>query len=457
MVKNVIVLGGAYGGGRAARLLAQGLPKTHRVVIVDKNDHFNHLYLFPRYGVVPGHADKAFIPDLDFFNGPLFAQTGAVSGQSADDSFPVNAPIIVHATATKITHGFIEVDEDVTANNTTVCLADLAEGRAGASSHTDAMRKSLTVQPRSAKDVLARRRIPYDYLVYATGCEMPRALAMDGRTKEKGVNYLNVQCETIARAKNILVAGAGALGIQYATDIAELYNNPAYASIRPAGPSKNITIVHSRPRFLPIYKTAMHDAILKRMDDLGVNVVLDDRVEVPSEDILRKMEANSRRRYTHTVRTRKGKEIEADLVLVCTGQKPNSQLLRKFAPDSLDEWGFVRTEKTMRAHELPKVFAVGDVAEAGAVKAGHTAWNMGTIAADNIIALVKGADEKELQHYTPTPPMIKVTLGMQHGVAETLKAGVAETVVVESEDGLVEGHWEIIWRSRGADPTDPSR
>jgi hypothetical protein len=162
--------------------------------------------------LTPSPCAQAFIPDLDFFSGPLFAQTAPASAHS--DVFPVNAPVIVHATATKITDGFVELDKDVTANNAIVCLAEHAEGVAGASSHSASIRKGLTVPPRSAKDVLSRRRIPYDYLVYvgdriayclgsrvliatclclqATGCEMPRALAMDSRTKEQGVQFLNV-------------------------------------------------------------------------------------------------------------------------------------------------------------------------------------------------------------------------------------------------------------------------
>jgi len=206
---------------------------------------------------------------------------------------------------------------------------------------------------------------------------------------------------------------------------------------------------------MPTYKQAMHDAIVKRMDALGVNTVLDDRVEVPSEEILRRMENNKRQRHTHTVRTRKGKAIEADLVLVCTGQKPNSQLLQAYAPASVNEWGYARISQTLQVHGHPKLFAIGDVADAGVIKAGHTAWNQGTVAADNIIGLINGANEKDMQLYEKTPPMIKVTLGLVHGAAETRKGVDPETVVVESEDGLVEGHWEIIWRSRGANPVDP--
>lgn len=39
--KNVVVLGGSYGGMHAATVLAQRLPPSHRVVLIERNSHFN--------------------------------------------------------------------------------------------------------------------------------------------------------------------------------------------------------------------------------------------------------------------------------------------------------------------------------------------------------------------------------------------------------------------------------
>ncbi|EJD52632.1 FAD/NAD(P)-binding domain-containing protein [Auricularia subglabra TFB-10046 SS5] len=462
MVKNVIVLGSAYGGGRAARLLAQGLPKSHRVVIIDKHSHFNHLYLFPRYGVLPGHAHKAFIPD-DFVNGygvqsakqHLGANTSA--GTPSADPFPGNVPVVIHAAVLSIHDGYLELDRDVTDRATSqILIPPEVEGSASASRAVEQLRGSLAHSDRHPKDRRARRRVSWDYIVYATGCEMPPALAMEARTKADGVAYLDEQQKTIARARNILVAGGGALGLQYATDIADLFNNPEHAAYRPAGPPKTVTIVHSRPRFMPIYKPGLHDAIMRRLDTLGVNAILDDRVEFPSNAERLKMEDNTAYRTSRAVRTKKGKVIECDLILQCTGQRPNSKLLKEYMPEVVGEDGFVRVAPTMRA--AANVFAIGDVADAGVIKAGHTAWAMGTIAAENIISLINGAPEDTLQLYQQTPPMIKVTLGLTHAAAETRPGPEhKDTVIVESADGPIEGHWEVIWRSRGADASDPTK
>ncbi|EEB87639.1 hypothetical protein MPER_14950, partial [Moniliophthora perniciosa FA553] len=40
-LKTVAVLGASYGGNRAAQILAAGLPEGWRIVLVDRNTHFN--------------------------------------------------------------------------------------------------------------------------------------------------------------------------------------------------------------------------------------------------------------------------------------------------------------------------------------------------------------------------------------------------------------------------------
>lgn len=70
----------------------------------------------------------------------------------------------------------------------------------------------------------------------------------------------------------------------------------------------------------------------------------------------------------------------------CTGQKPNSQLMRDFLPGALDKSGYINVRDTLQVDvsrcgaELSKrvrrnLFAIGDVANAGVIKAGHTGWN----------------------------------------------------------------------------------
>jgi len=43
--KTVVILGAAYGGARAARMLAGTLPADWRLVVIDRNSHMNRKYI----------------------------------------------------------------------------------------------------------------------------------------------------------------------------------------------------------------------------------------------------------------------------------------------------------------------------------------------------------------------------------------------------------------------------
>lgn len=47
--------------------MANKLPPSHRVILIERNSHFNHLYAFPRFSVLPGHAHKAYVPFSHIF------------------------------------------------------------------------------------------------------------------------------------------------------------------------------------------------------------------------------------------------------------------------------------------------------------------------------------------------------------------------------------------------------
>jgi NADPH-dependent 2,4-dienoyl-CoA reductase/sulfur reductase-like enzyme len=49
-LKNVVVVGGSYVGLATAKELIESLPATHRVVVVEKQSHFGHLFAYPRRG-----------------------------------------------------------------------------------------------------------------------------------------------------------------------------------------------------------------------------------------------------------------------------------------------------------------------------------------------------------------------------------------------------------------------
>lgn len=200
-------------------------------------------------------------------------------------------------------------------------------------------------------------------------------------------------------------------GPEFATDIKDTY------------PSKEVTLLHSRERLMPIYAQGLHDEVVRRCGELGVNLVLGERVmEWPKNP-------NVVDGLTKTVVTNKGSRLSADLVLVCTGTKPHSGWMALLDPATIAENKCIRIKETMQVRTEAEAeggetrwdnfFAIGDVADTTAIRAGHMAFAMGSVAARNIMRLIEAREagrEPELEVYVPEEAKIKVTLGrVSHG------------------------------------------
>ncbi|KAJ7648061.1 hypothetical protein FB45DRAFT_1052428 [Roridomyces roridus] len=411
MAKTVVVLGGAYGGARAAQLIAAGLPQGWRIVLLDRNSHVNHVYIFPRLATLPGHEHKAFIPFDNIFQLP--------SDSKVDASFMQARVLSLDAHSVTFSRAGTDTEET----------------------------------------------LPFDYAVYALGSHLPaplnpwdptaeeKILRPYRGTKAEGIAWLKHKQQLIEDSESVLVVGGGALGIQFATDIAAIY------------PGKPVTLLHSRHRLLPRFDPALHTEIIEALDRASVSVILGERLDLSS------LASSS----NSTVRTQTGREISAGLVLLCTGQTPNTSLLSAMDAQCVDEkTGLARVLRTMQlavgAKEeedlsgsleklvlhggdvfededdmdttpYPHIFVVGDAADAfGAIPAGHNAYHQATVAAGNVLRLINTSSSSSssdselepLECYTPSPPAIKVTLGLTKNVYEV--GGVVGVGVETRED-----------------------
>ena len=197
--RTVAVIGASYGGTRVAHLLAQDLPEGWRVVVIDRNSHMNHLYVLPRYAVLPGHEHKAFIPYTNIFH-PL-PPPDAPSTRSVPSPVSTSPHVFLHAAVTSISHHSLVLD------------------------------KAYPEHGVSELD----RTLHFDFLVYALGSHLPAPINLWGPvadedlekadildvsrgTKEGGIGWLKRFQKRIARASSVLVVGGGALGIRECLD-----------------------------------------------------------------------------------------------------------------------------------------------------------------------------------------------------------------------------------------------
>jgi len=126
-----------------------------------------------------------------------------------------------------------------------------------------------------------------------------------------------------------------------------------------------------------------------------------------------------------TLVTSTGRELAAEMVLPCTGQKPHVALMASFRPEVISPaTGRIRIHPTLQVdnstpseedvEDMSHIFACGDCAESGAIQAGHTAYWQGQQAAQNVVKMIGNKEvllAGPLGEYKPTHPAIKVTLG----------------------------------------------
>ncbi len=251
------------------------------------------------------------------------------------------------------------------------------------------------------RDWNGSRSIPFDYLVAATGTRLPAPGTMASDDKPGSVKYLQTYQQAIQRANSIVVIGGGAVGVQMACDLKEVY------------PSKKITLVHSRDQVMPVYHPKLSDLIKTRFQELGVELVTGARAAVPAGGFA------SDGRTPFGVQLQDGRSLEAEFAVVATGQVPNNQFLAGLEAgaggvDALvnPKNGFIRVRPTLQFQD-PKhshLFAVGDIADTGAHKAARPGSVQAAVAARNIASLVGGGEATE--SITVAPPGIHLTLGL---------------------------------------------
>ncbi|EGN97542.1 hypothetical protein SERLA73DRAFT_92683 [Serpula lacrymans var. lacrymans S7.3] len=416
-LKTVVVLGASYGGHRAAKVLAGGLPDGWRVVVIDRNSHANHVYNLPRYAVLPGHEHKAFIPYDNIFS-------------ISPSSPPKAGHIRLHAHITSL------------------------------GPHSVGLSRSFPEYG------IEEPLLHFDYAIYALGSHLPSPINLWSAnpdadfekhgtpksispsyqgTKPEGICWLQRHQKRVKEASSVLIVGGGALGIQFASDIAAVY------------PNKQVTLIHSRRRLLPKFDESIHTEILQCFEELNVEVVLGERLDLQSVHEGKTNEAGQR-----VVRTTTGRQVPADLILLCTGQVPNTGLLAEMDPRAvIPDSGLAPVLRTMQLNVplsndsstceqgslYPHIFVVGDAADAfGAINAGHNAYYQAEVAAHNVLKMISNQDsslDEELGWYTPGQPRIKVSVGLAKTVFQV------DDVVGTKSDGMDDLNASAMWSFLG--------
>ncbi|OAA68716.1 Pyridine nucleotide-disulfide oxidoreductase, FAD/NAD(P)-binding domain protein [Niveomyces insectorum RCEF 264] len=379
--KNLVVVGGSYVGTNVAQQLAARFHDRFRVVLIEKNSHFHHLFAFPRFAVTnDAETQKAFIPYLP----GTFAAA------------PAGAGTVLQARAVDVTSSSVKLDRTVSLDN----------------QQLDA--------------------IPYAFLVLATGTDAVPPSRMPAEGKQRGVEYLRRHAQDVALRSKIVIVGGGAVGVQMATDLKDLY------------PDKSVTIVHSRPHLMNRFDVALDKIVQDRCAELGVRLKLGMRVKLPRADYY----PTDGRLFD--VECEDGTQIPADFAIVANGLAPQSGILRSLTPASIDADGYVRVLGTLQIRDPkhPNIFAVGDIAATGAAKAARPGAKQAETVVNNIDHILKG---EVLEEYDASdPPAIHLTLGIKKNVIfRNPVLGSSEHFTKDRDDGALDMNIDSVWTRRG--------
>ncbi|KAJ7922839.1 hypothetical protein B0H13DRAFT_1981952 [Mycena leptocephala] len=237
------------------------------------------------------------------------------------------------------------------------------------------------------------------------GLTATNVLLASGRKVDYEYLSLPVQVESTEfvpackELQSIAVVGAGAVGVELATDIKSFY------------PEKDVTLIHSRGQILNTFGKRLHDHVLPVLrDELDIRVLLNERPQLPRDRALLK---------ATTLTFSDGHEEPFDLTIACTGQRPNSSFLATLLPDAISqETSRILVKPTLQlslaSDPNPRIFAFGDVAEHGGPRMGRAALMQSHTVLHNILSMIYGQPPSAT--YTPQlviEAALKLTLGRE--------------------------------------------
>ncbi|CAG7918889.1 unnamed protein product [Penicillium olsonii] len=263
--------------------------------------------------------------------------------------------------------------------------SDAFEFVLGAATAIETAAKTVTVKPNAGEP----KTLSYDYLVIASGSTTS---ATDGSLTGTPIPFkqsnhddmeslIQAAQEHIAGAKQIVIGGAGPIGVELAGELAEAVEQSGNAG------KVSITIVSGTERVLPMLKSSASSAARKMLEHKKVKVLTSKRVagvETPADDST-----------SWTVNLEGGDKLEADLYIPTTGVTPNNTFI---PAQLLDRDGWVTVSKEMRVQssdgtKLP-IFAAGDITN-NSMRLSFKAVEQAAVAAANLKAdIVGGASIK---------------------------------------------------------------
>ncbi|KAL1859490.1 hypothetical protein Daus18300_009635 [Diaporthe australafricana] len=228
----------------------------------------------------------------------------------------------------------------------------------GTAAHLDLIQRIITAKVESTNSTLG---ISFHSLVIATGASTPSPLL--GLITDENLlrDCWSSLRKRLPEVKNIIISGGGPTSIEVAGELGEFLNGrPGIFNSSPSSPRVNITVITSNSKILPSLRQAIADKAEKLLAGVGVTVIKNARVKtiVPAGAGVDPQLLTSKA----TIVLENGKVMDTDLYIPATGTTPNTGFISDKSLLTSD--GRIDTNpSTLRvdgAGPNARIYAIGD-------------------------------------------------------------------------------------------------
>lgn len=266
---------------------------------------------------------------------------------------------------------------------------------------------------------------PFDYLVIALG-SVPSTFGVPGaeeyaykfKTIEDGLTladkieelFTSIEKNERAVPVKIIVGGAGFTGIELAAELSNCIGHVAHRHKVPRRGCSAITLIETGPEMLPLISEHQRALIKKRLTRVGVNVMENSPIVAVGPNL---------------VKLKNGQELAGDIIIWSGGVKA-PELVKKINGLERDEKDRIIVDDWLRVKNHHQVFGAGDATvlldpktQKPVPQLAYVAGEQGKVAAENIARLISGGGKAmiPLEKYQPFYDTWITPVGGKYAVA----------------------------------------
>ncbi|KAG0202394.1 Apoptosis-inducing factor 2 [Mortierella sp. GBA30] len=258
--------------------------------------------------------------------------------------------------------------------------------------------------------------VTFNYLAICTGSTNPTPGKFNVDTSQEAIVITNRARVDLQKAKDIVIVGGGACGVELAGEI------------KTAFPEKNVTLIHASAALVdyPGFANSFKSAAQAHLKALGVDVILNEKIVIDGLG-----RENAIQVAPRIIRTKAGKVIESDMQFFSVGNDVDTSYISTLKPAGKEasfdsqtlihkDSNRIRVRKTLQLVDFDHIFAVGDCSDFSTVPTAAAISFAGPSAGKNILALIN-AEEKhkiaKLANGSEPPKAMLLSTGPTTGIS----------------------------------------